>query len=116
MADKHPPAGKGGSAVRLELRPEHPSTDLFGALDEALWEGLAVAASENVPTRATVPAVEERLIRMGLLFEDGYPTASGYALLLRWHRNLRARERASRWPWGPAPTRHEQRMRHAWGC
>lgn len=116
MADRHRPTGKGGTSVRLELRPKHPSGDLYDALDEALWEGLAVAASENVLTRATMPAVEERLIGMGLLFEDRYPTASGYALLLRWRRDLRARERASRWPWGPALTRHEQRMRHAWGC
>lgn len=108
-------AGNGDDAVRLQLRPEHPSADLYGALDEALWEGLGAAASEGVLTRATPPVVEARLVEMGLLFESGLPTASGYALLLRWHREFRVRGRTRRW-WGPALTRHEQRMRHAWGC
>lgn len=109
-------AGGRGDTVRLQLRPEHPSADLHGALDEALWEGLGAAASEGVLTRATPPAVEARLVEMGLLFESGLPTASGYALLLRWHRDFRARQRARWWPWGASLTRHERRMRHAWGA
>lgn len=98
------------------LRPDHPAADLHDALDEPLWEALAAAAVENVLVAATEPAVEARLVRMGLLFASGLPTAAGYALLLRWHRAFKGRHR-SRW-WAPkaALTRHEVRMRAMWGC
>ena len=62
-------------------------------LTEVFWKGLAAVAAENVLVAATEPAVEARLIRMGLLFPSGLPTASGYALLLRWHRTFRLRRR-----------------------
>ena len=100
----------------LVLRPDHPAADLHDALTEALWEGLAAAAVENVLVAATEPAVEARLIRMGLLFPSGLPTASGYALLLRWHRSFRLRRRPRWWARKAMPTRHEVRMRAMWRC
>lgn len=115
MPDPGQEMAGGGNGVRLQLRPEHPSVALYDAMDKDLWEGLGAAASDGVLCRATPPAVHARLVEMGLLFDTGLPTASGYALLLRWHRDFRVRERLRRW-WGPSPTRHEHRMRHMWSC
>ena len=98
------------------LRPDHPAADLHDALDEPLWEGLAAAAVENVLVAATEPAVEARLINLGLLFQSGLPTAAGYALLLRWHRTFSRRRRSRWWSRKATPTRHEVRMRVMWGC
>ena len=100
----------------LVLRPEHPAADLHDALDEPLWEGLAAAAVENVLVAATEPAVEARLIRLGLLFTSGLPTAAGYASLLRWHRTFSRRRRSRWWSRKATLTRHEVRMRAMWGC
>ena len=100
----------------LVLRPDHPAADLHDALDEPLWEALAAAAVENVLVAATEPAVEARLIRLGLLFASGLPTAAGYALLLRWHRAFKRRRRSRWWARKAALTRHEVRMRAMWGC
>ena len=100
----------------LVLRPEHPAADLHDALTETLWEGLAAAAVENALVAATEPAVEARLIRMGLLFASGLPTAAGYASLLRWHRTFSRRPRSRWWARKPTPTLHEVRMRAMWGC
>lgn len=99
----------------LVLRPDHPAADLHDALTEVLWEGLA-AAAENVLVAATEPAVEARLNRMGLLFSSGLPTASGYALLLRWHRSFRLRRRPGWWARKATLSRHEVRMRAMWRC
>ena len=100
----------------LVLRPDHPAADLHDALDEPLWEALAAAAVENVLVAATEPAVEARLVRIGLLFASGLPTAAGYALLLRWHRAFKRRHRSRWWARKAALTRHEVRMRAMWGC
>lgn len=100
----------------LVLRPDHPAADLHDALDESLWEGLAAAAVENVLVAATEPAVEARLIRLGLLFTSGLLTAAGHALLLRWHRAFTRRRRSRWWARKAMPTRHEVRMRAMWGC
>ena len=100
----------------LVLRPDHPAADLHDALDEPMWEGLAAAAVENVLVAATEPAVEARLIGMGLLFASGLPTAAGYASLLRWHRAFSRRRRSRWWSRKATPTRHEVRMRAMWGC
>ena len=100
----------------LVLRPEHPAADLHDALDELLREGLAAAAVENVLVPATEPAVEARLIKLGLLFPSGLPTAAGYASLLRWHRTFSQRRRPRWWPRKATLTRHEVRMRAMWGC
>ena len=100
----------------LVLRPDHPAADLHDALDEPLWEALAAAAVENVLVAATEPAVEARLVRMGLLFASGLPTAAGYALLLRWHRAFSRRPRSKWWACKAALTRHEVRLRAMWGC
>lgn len=99
----------------LVLRPDHPAADLHDALDEALWEGLAAAAVENVLVAVTEPAVEVRLINLGLLFPSGLPTAAGYASLLRWHRAF-SRRRSRWWSRKATLTRHEARMRAMWGC
>ena len=100
----------------LVLRPDHPAADLHDALTEALWEGLAAAAAENVLVAATEPAVEARLIRLGLLFTSGLPTAAGHALLLRWHRTFRLRRRPRWWARKATLSRHEVHMRAMWGC
>lgn len=100
----------------LVLRPDHPAADLHDALDEALWEGLAAAAVENVLVAATEPTVEACLVRMGVLFASGLPTAAGYALLLRWHRTFSRRRRSSWWARKAMLTRHEVRMRAMWRC
>jgi len=100
----------------LVLHPEHPAADLHDALDETLWEGLAAAAVENALVAATEPADEGRLIKLGLLFPSGLPTAAGYALLLRWHRTFSQRRRSRWWFYKATPTLHEVRMRAMWGC
>jgi len=100
----------------LVLRPDHPAADLHDALDEALWEGLAAAAVEDVLVAATEPAVEACLVRMGLLFPSGLPTAAGYALLLRWHRAFSRRPRSRWWARKATLARHEVRMCAMWGC
>ena len=100
----------------LVLRPDHPAADLHDALDEALWEALAAAAVENLLVAATEPAVDARLVRMGLLFANCLPTAASYALLLRWHRAFERRRRSRWWARKATLTRHEIRMRQrgAW--
>lgn len=102
--------------VRLVLRTEHPSAYLQEAMTEPLWEGLAAATVENSLVPVTEQGVDARLAEMGLLFRNGHPTAAGYALLLRWHREFRNRHRSRWWPWKADLSRHEIRMSAMWGC
>lgn len=97
--------------------PDHPSVDLFDALDETLWEALATAATENVLVAPPPDAVAAKLASMGLLLQSGRPTASGYALLLHWHRRHRRPRGVRGWPdLFKGQSRHVIHMRSLWGC
>jgi len=97
--------------------PDHPSADLFGALDEALWEALATAATENALVAPLAGAAAAKLASMGLLQGGSRPTAAGYALLLSWHRKYR-RPRGVRGVLAllQGESRHVIHMRSLWGC
>ena len=94
------------------VRPPHPAvSDLYEALSQADWEGLAVAGSEGVITSPVPVNTVERLIGLGVVASYGYPTAAGYALLLAW---LRRNPRRSWWAslrQSRAQMTHENRMR-----
>ena len=97
------------------LQSEHPAADLYEAMNKGLWEGLAVAAAENIVTAPAPADVTARLVDMGLLHQSERPTGAGNALLLRWHR-LHARNGLRRWRASYEDRRHFQRMKRLWGC
>jgi len=105
------------TAMYLVHVPEHPSAaDFYEALNKPLWEALAVAAAEDVLTAPPSRESVARLVAMGLLHHgSGRPTAAGYALLLRWHREHRRLRRPWLWPRAPDGW-HIKRMRTLWGC
>jgi len=88
---------------------DHRSADLFGALDEPLWEALATAATENALVAPLGGGAAAKLTSMGLLQQSGRPTASGYALLLHWYcksRRLRGVRGVLALLLGEKPARH----------
>jgi len=101
----------------LIYMPDHPSADLFDALDETLWETLATAATENALVAPLAGGAAAKLASMGFLQQSGHPTASGYALLLHWHRKHR-RPRGLRGALAllKGESRHVIHMRSLWGC
>jgi len=105
------------TATHLVHVPEHPSAaDFYDALNAPLWEALAVGAAEDVLTAPPSRESTARLVAMGLLHHrSGRPTAAGYALLLRWHREHRRSGRFRLWP-RVAAARHARRMRALWAC
>jgi len=103
--------------MHVVLMPDHPSADLFDALDESLWEALATAATENVLTGPVADGAMKKLASMGLMQGGARPTAAGYALLLHWHRKHRRPRGLRSWPrLLKGESRHVIHMRSLWGC
>ncbi len=95
--------------VRVVSIPDHPSADLSGALDEALWEALVAAATKNALAAPLTTATAAKLASMGLLQGGSRSTAAGYARLLHWHRKHRRSRRLGEGCWicpGGKPARH----------
>ena len=85
------------------VRPPHPSVEaMYENLTEVDWELLAFVASHSVAVPIPAQTDLDRLHRFGLIMSpSGHATASGYALLLAWHRRHPKRP-AQAAPWWAA--------------
>lgn len=93
------------------IMPSHPSVSaLYDALLREDWEALAVLASEGVATHAPSVVTMARLTGFGII-SDGLLTATGYALLLAWHRRHLRMTWSERWKATPDAIAHFNRMR-----